>query len=285
MWERPWRHAWHERNSGGEGSDTGVRQPGGAPVSGVAEQAKDDYGALTGEQQTLLDHAAAERGVSVVQLMEVAGWQVARWIFRSLGGQPAPLLVVAGQGNNGGDGLVAARHLWTWGFPVEVALVADPDRLVEVVAGQLGAARGLDIPVAVVPGGEVPAATLDRARLVVDAILGTGLRGDPRPRQAEAISRLPSDRTVSIDVPSGLDAGAGVAGAPTVRALRTCTLTAMKSGLWTPTGRRHAGEVTVADIGMPRAAWAAVGLRSPRLVTGGELVPVPDQLLTGATET
>jgi NAD(P)H-hydrate epimerase len=207
--------------------------------------------------------------------MEIAGWQVARWLFTVVGGRAARILVVAGHGNNGGDGLVAARHLLTWGFPVEIALVADPDRLGELVAIHLGAVRALGAAVATTPGGHVASGALDSAEIVVDAILGTGVRGDPRPPQAEAIARLPADRTVAIDVPSGLDATTGTPGTPTVHAVRTCTLTAMKAGLWAPAGRRHAGEITVADIGMPTTAWAAAGLTPPTLIRGGELLTIP----------
>ena len=240
-----------------------------------ADLGRSDYGDLTGEQVAALDRAAAENGVSVVQLMEIAGWQVARWIFAILGGSPSTVLVVAGHGNNGGDGLVVARHLRTWGFPVEVALIAEPDLLVGLPASQLAAARASGVAITPVPGGDVAIAAIGRAAVVVDAILGTGVRSDPRPRQAEAISRLPADRTLAIDIPSGLDATTGKPGVPTVLAARTCTLAAMKAGLWSPEGRAHAGEITVADIGLPAAAWAASGLVAPRLVRGGQLLPLP----------
>jgi ADP-dependent NAD(P)H-hydrate dehydratase / NAD(P)H-hydrate epimerase len=239
------------------------------------EAAIRDYGELTGEQQARLDRAAGDLGISVVQLMEVAGWQVARWIYESLDGAPAPILVVAGSGNNGGDGLVAARHLSTWGFPVAVALVAEPERLAGIPADQLGVARAVGVPIHAFPDGAVPTAATDGAALIVDALLGTGVRGNPRSSHAEAISRLPAGRTVAIDVPSGLDATSGVPGIPTARAVRTCTLTAMKAGLWSAAGRDHAGELTVADIGMPDAAWTAIGLSPPALVRGGRLLPVP----------
>jgi hydroxyethylthiazole kinase-like uncharacterized protein yjeF len=249
---------------------------GGAEATGGAgDEARSEYGNLTSEQQSSLDRAATAQGVSVLQLMEIAGWQVARWVFVTAAGGRDPVLVVAGHGNNGGDGLVAARHLQTWGFPVRVALVAEPDRLGELLALHLGALRALGATVTAHPDGDLPWELVGSAGTVIDALLGTGVRGDPRPPQARAISRLPADRTVAIDVPSGLDATTGTPGTPTVRALRTCTLTAMKAGLWTPAGRRHAGEITVADIGMPTAAWAAAGLTPPALVRGGELLTIP----------
>jgi hydroxyethylthiazole kinase-like uncharacterized protein yjeF len=249
------------------------------------ERARREWGALTGDQQTALDHSAANLGVSLLQLMEVAGWQVARWVHGITGGSPAVLLVVAGRGNNGGDGLVASRHLRTWGHRVEIALVADPERLGEVVARHLSVLRALEVPIEVVAGGGVRPEAVERADFVVDALLGTGVRGDPRAEQAEAVRRLPPDRTLAIDVPSGLDATSGTPGRPTVLALQTCTLTAMKAGLWTAGGRRHAGKITVADIGMPQAAWAAAGLSRPSRIRGGDLLPLPSVLLSEATET
>ena len=233
------------------------------------------YGNLTADQQSRLDRAAVDSGVSVLQLMEIAGWQVACWLFRLCRGRPAPVLVVAGHGNNGGDGLVAARHLLTWGFAVEVALVAEPDRIGELVTTNLRAVRALGATVVPAPDGRLDAARLASGVIVVDALLGTGVRGDPRPQQAEAIARLPADRTYSIDVPSGLDATTGAPGRPTVSAAGTCTLAAMKAGLWTAAGGGHAGARIVADIGMPAAAWDAAGLTPPSLVRGGRLVPVP----------
>jgi NAD(P)H-hydrate epimerase len=77
---------------------------------------------------------------------------------------------------------------------------------------------------------------------------------------------------LAVDVPSGLDATTGEAHQPAVRAAATCTLTAMKRGLWTATGRAHAGVITVADIGMPVAAWRHAGLAAPHAVRGGELL-------------
>ena len=125
-----------------------------------ADLGRSDYGDLTGEQVAALDRAAAENGVSVVQLMEIAGWQVARWIFAILGGSPTGILVVAGHGNNGGDGLVAARHLRTWGFRVEVALIAEPDRLAGLPSSQLAAARASGVKITLVPEGDVAMAAI-----------------------------------------------------------------------------------------------------------------------------
>jgi NAD(P)H-hydrate epimerase len=80
---------------------------------------------------------------------------------------------------------------------------------------------------------------------------------------------------LSVDIPSGVDATTGQAYAPAVWADATCTLTAMKAGLWDSAGREHAGDIWVADIGMPVAAWRRCGIAQPGALVGGVLVPVP----------
>ena len=82
-------------------------------------------------------------------------------------------------------------------------------------------------------------------------------------------------RVLAIDVPSGMDATSGEAYDPCVRAAATCTLAAVKAGLWSPRAREHAGRIWAADIGMPAAAWRACALAQPRALRGGALVAVP----------
>lgn len=234
----------------------------------------DGLGDLTSEQVAQLDAAALECGVSTLQLMEVAGWQVARCAWQHLGNRPADIGVVAGYGNNGGDGLVAARHLATWGCDVRAIVVADASRVRGVLLDHVVAARACGIDVRI---DADPAATVDLAAgaaLLVDALLGTGLRSAPRDPQASAIRAINSAGrpVLSVDVPSGLDATRGDAFDPCVRATLTCTLTAMKQGLRSGAAAAYAGAVWVADIGMPAAAWRKAGLVQPPRVTGGELV-------------
>lgn len=205
--------------------------------------------------------------------MEIAGWQVARCAWGHLGG-PAGVSVVAGYGNNGGDGLVAARHLATWGCAVRVLVLADEARLDGVVREHVVSARkcGVHVVVDADPGAVFK--VISASALIIDAILGTGLRSAPREPQASGIRALNASGIpiLSVDVPSGLDATTGDAFDPTVRAALTCTLTAMKRGLRQGDAAAHAGTVWVADIGMPATAWATAGLDRPPGVTGGELV-------------
>ena len=236
------------------------------------------FGSLTAEELGRLDAAAVAAGVDVLQLMEVAGLQVARAAWAALGDKPRAVLVVAGRGNNGGDGLVAARHLDAWGCAVACLVVAGDDAEVRgAAAAQLAGLRGLGLDVAVTTDINTLRARAREAALLVDALLGTGLRDAPRERDAPAIDVLNGGGVpvLAVDVPSGLDATDGTAPGACVRAAGTVTLTAMKAGLWTPRGRAQAGDVLVADIGMPAAAWRRAGLTRPRDVVAGMLLPVP----------
>jgi NAD(P)H-hydrate epimerase len=223
---------------------------------------------LTSRQVAEVDRLASERfGISVDWLMEAAGWQVARFC----GGRTA---VVCGVGNNAGDGLAAARHLHRWGRLASVSCVD---------AGRLRGAAALERDALIKLGIEISdALKLDGAEIVVDGVFGTGLSRPPEGRFAAWIQAINESgaNVVAIDLPSGLDADTGVAYAPTVRAHTTVTLGLAKPGLLMGDGPRLAGEVWLADIGVPVEAYAAVGVAIPphlfaeqdrvKLRTGGQ---------------
>ena len=182
--------------------------------------------------------------------MEAAGWQVARHCR-------GRVAVLCGAGNNGGDGLAAARHLHRWGRLQSVACTA-LDRLTGAAASQARALISDGIEIAAAPA-------LEGATLIVDALLGIGLSRPPEGRYADWIEQILASgrRVLSVDIPSGLDADSGVALAPAVRAAVTVTLGLPKAGLLLADGPDHAGEVWVADIGMPLAAYRAAGINVP----------------------
>ena len=240
-------------------------------VPPVADHLARRYGAVTAAEVAALDAAALALGVDMLSLMEAAGIQVARQAWRMLGGTAAGVHVVAGSGHNGGDGLVAARHLSSWGCAVSAAVISSPDRLDGLMQRQCAAARGAGVTVEV---GDDRWLGDEDAALVIDALLGTGLRQPPRSPVAEVIASL-RGRILSIDVPSGLDATAGTVATVAVRAECTVTLGACKRGFWFAPAREFTGELYVADIGMPRAAWAHCALRQPSATRGGTLRRVP----------
>jgi NAD(P)H-hydrate epimerase len=206
---------------------------------------------LTSAQVREVDRLASERfQLPVSWLMEAAGWQVARHCR-------ARTMVVCGRGNNGGDGLAAARHLHRWGRLAGVACL-QPDRLSGLAAEQAAALRAIGVEIASQPD-------FSGAQIVLDALLGTGLSRPPEGQVAGWIRGVNGSglRVVSVDVPSGLDADSGRAEGACVNAALTVTLGLPKAGLLSGEGPARAGEVWVADIGVPFEAYAELGIRVP----------------------
>jgi hydroxyethylthiazole kinase-like uncharacterized protein yjeF len=197
--------------------------------------------------------------------MERAGEGLARVIAEHA---PAGrIAIVCGKGNNGGDGLVAARLLRAAGRDVEVLAVWPPDSLRGDAEEQLRRLPGA-APVAFEPE------RLDAAHAIVDALLGTGSSGAPREPAAGVIEAVNAAAApvVAADVPSGVDASTGEAPGPAVRAAATATFHRAKPGLWIHPGKTHAGEVHVIDIGIPPGDPAAPGIG---LIGGSVLDDVP----------
>ncbi|MGE0759746.1 MAG: NAD(P)H-hydrate epimerase [Pirellulaceae bacterium] len=165
--------------------------------------------------------------------------------------------VCCGKGNNAGDGLVMARHLELRGHRVRVLLWCDPARLRGDAALNYEIAARAELPLVICPDrsdrkwlqGE-----LAGADWIVDALLGTGAEGPPRPPLDQVISvlnELPA-RKLAVDLPSGLDCDTGLPASPTFRADHTVTFVAPKAGFRNPQARPYLGEVHVVDIGAPR---------------------------------
>ncbi len=222
----------------------------------------------TAAEMRALDQATIDQiGLPGAVLMETAGRAVAAAVRAALGDAGDRLVViVCGGGNNGGDGFVVARVLRAAGIATEAHLV--------VARAQVGgdARRHLDAHER--SGGAVFEATDDglvalgaalaRARVVVDAVLGTGLT---RPvaghlaRVIEHINRAPGLR-LAVDLPSGLSADTGHPLGAAVRAHRTVTMALPKLGIVTAPGFAWAGAVEVAEIGIPRALIDAASIRA-----------------------
>ncbi len=212
---------------------------------------------LSRAQVRALDRLAVERyGIPSLVLMENAGRGATDFLLRSFPpSPPSPYLVVAGRGNNGGDGFVVARHLALRGMPVEVAILGEHAEF------RGGGDAGVNFSilermgVAVHPIRRAADLTplLEACHVVVDAILGTGLTGEVRGLVREAIEAVnASGRPVlALDVPSGLDADGGHPLGAAVRAAATVTFAALKRGLVAADAAAYTGPVTVTDIGAP----------------------------------
>ena len=207
---------------------------------------------LTPAQAAELDRATQARGVPAEVLMERAGSAVARaTIDRLGGGYGRRAVVVCGRGNNGGDGLVAARHLARWGMAVAAVMVEVPRDLREPAATNLARLRA-ETPARVLAAGALPR-ELARADVAVDAVFGTGFRGTPEDEWATAIVDLNGSPVpvVAVDIPSGVDGTSGAVAGDAVRAELTVTFGAAKTGTLLMPGAEYAGAVRVVDIGFP----------------------------------
>ena len=198
-------------------------------------------------------------------LMERAGLAVAR-LALALVPHARRIHVWAGPGNNGGDGLVAARHLLRAGKGVAVSLLADASRLPPGAAHALEQAQQAGVPIQV---GEVFAA--ESSDLAIDALLGLGSRRAPEGALAEAIAAISGSGgpVLAVDIPSGLHPDTGMLlGAAAVRATATLALLTIKPCGFTGLGRDHAGDVWYdclgQAIGAPSAWLAGPPSASPR---------------------
>jgi NAD(P)H-hydrate epimerase len=221
---------------------------------------------LDAEQMRATDAWAIEtKHVPAATLMERAGEGLARVVAaRAPAGRIA---IVCGKGNNGGDGLVAARLLRQAGRDVEVLAVWPQEWMLDDAKAQAARLPGAP-PVAYEPG------RLDRAQVIVDAVLGTGFSGEPRDPAAGVIQAMNDAKppVIAADVPSGVDASTGEVAGPAVWAIATATFHCGKPGLFIHPGKAHAGDVEVIDIGIPRGA---PGKPQAGLIGPGVLDEVP----------
>lgn len=207
--------------------------------------------------------ATAEFDVPSILLMENAGRGVVEVIQAA--GLQGPAVICCGRGNNAGDGFVIARHLELRGVDVHVLLFAQPGDLKGDAAVNLRIIERAQIPLTVAAGSnsgdEVRwQAVLQRAGLIVDALLGTGVQGAPRPPLDRAVNAMNATGKpiVAVDLPTGLNADTGETPGAVIRAAITCTFVAAKPGLLLETARAYVGKLHVVDIGAPKALVRAM---------------------------
>ncbi len=215
---------------------------------------------LTGTQMAELDRLAQEMGLDVLVLMENAGRSVAQALAERVELEGKRVVVLAGKGNNGGDGLVAARHLQNRGAEVRAFILGERGRLSPQAARNAIVLERAGAEVAYLPdeaslAGLELEAHLERAEVIVDALLGLGIQGPVRGYYAKAIELINAAKAfvVAVDLPSGLEADTGQVSGPCVRADLTVTMGLPKLGLLLYPGREFAGEIAVGEVGYPRS--------------------------------
>ena len=227
--------------------------------------------ALSRSQVRDVDRVAIdEYCVPGIVLMENAGRNASEAIVRlfdSISDQD--VVVVAGHGNNGGDGLVIARYLELAGAKVQVVLAASPQRFEGDSLANLEIINRSGIDQVCLAGAAIEQwqNALSSATCVIDAILGTGAtgvaRGDSKIAIESILGRMKMDSrpsVISIDVPSGFDCDRGVPCGPCVCADETLTFVALKQGFKAIDAEHYTGRIHVLDIGVPLVVRNRFGL-------------------------
>jgi len=202
--------------------------------------------------------AINELGMPGVVLMENAGRACAELVKERLSEMSHPrVCIICGAGNNGGDGYVIARHLLNAGVDVAVALCGPCEKVRGDAAVNLAVLekQGQEIQLIDVNGSSSEAqaqALLTHADLLVDAVFGTGLRGQLSKEWINFIGTLNAQGTpiIAVDIPSGLDCDSGQPLGAAIRAVDTVTFVAVKRGFAFPMAQAYTGRVHVASIGI-----------------------------------
>lgn len=201
---------------------------------------------LTCEEMRAADRAAIAAGIPGRVLMENAASAALQVILAE---KPGKVDVFCGKGNNGGDGFAVARRLFVSGIPVRIVLVCQREDLKEDALHNFCAAKALGVPV--VSFSET--LSIEKDTLVVDAILGTGVRGEVEGSVKQAIEVIEKSgtRSIALDIPSGISGDTGKVCGSAVSADKTVTFGAIKTGLVSPLSKPFVGELIKDDISIP----------------------------------
>ena len=227
----------------------------------------------TASQMQGLDRATInEIGIPGLLLMENAGLRTVDFLVRKFGDPCRKVVtILVGPGNNGGDGLVIARHLFQKGALPRIFLFAQPDKIKGDAAANLAIARQLELPIQWLTSEEEVQARADEIKqswLVIDALFGTGLKRSVEGHFAAAIDLLNhlALPVVAVDIASGLDSDTGQVLGTAVRSTLTVTYGLAKAGHFLYPGRELTGELQVADIGIPASVIERANIRTQGLV-------------------
>ena len=228
--------------------------------------------ALTTYQMMEVDRLMIEEyGIALMQMMENAGSHLASLAIQLMKESSAKknVVVLCGGGNNGGGGMVAARHLHNRGVEVKIGLATKPENLKEIPSRQWNILQSLKIQ-------STEIADLARADLIIDALIGYGIRGDPQGEVAEWILRAIHSGApiLALDSPSGLDATSGQPGEPCIRASATLTLALPKVGLLKEPAKSFVGDLYLADIGVPPELYRRLDLQIGPIFTQDAIIPL-----------
>jgi len=208
-------------------------------------------------------HMVNTYGISIPQMMECAGLATAQTTRGCLNQtvKDKLILLFIGKGNNGGDALVAARHLCNWGARVAVILTFDLTELKEDSFHRIETITQLPIVVLHHHDDRV-IDLLDSADFIIDGLLGFGLSGNPKDPIADCIKKMNASEKgiLAIDIPSGLEASTGKVYAPCIHASVTLTFVSPKKGFLNKKALPYLGTILLSDIGVPKLLYDSLNL-------------------------
>jgi len=221
-----------------------------------------DIPAISTQEMIEVDRVMVEElGIGLIQMMELAGDNLAslarsRFLHGDVRGKK--VTVLAGSGANGGGVLTAARHLHNRGAYIRIYTVRAAGEMRKATLTQFNTLRKLNVEIFALALPPLDEAT----DLILDGIIGYNLKGAPWGFAVDLIHWANADNApvLSMDVPSGLDATGGVVFEPAIRAAATMALALPKTGLDTATARAVAGELYLADIGVPPEVYKRFGI-------------------------
>jgi NAD(P)H-hydrate epimerase len=211
---------------------------------------------LTAAQAKALDKEAKDKfGISTLVLMENAGRAVSEEALKLLQNRPGKVAIFCGTGNNGGDGFCVARHLLTVGIKPDVYLAGKISDVKNEAKVNLGILLRLRQKIVEVNPENLRfiKAGIKKYGLIIDALLGVGLRGEIRHVYQELISIVNTAKAcvLAIDIPSGLDATSGKVFDCCIKANKTVTFVAKKRGMISNIGKNYCGQIFTKSIGAP----------------------------------
>jgi NAD(P)H-hydrate epimerase len=210
---------------------------------------------LTREQSKKIDKITIDRyGIPGIVLMENAGRFITDVLLKY---KPhGKIFVVCGEGNNGGDGFVVARYLANLDYKVHIILVSDPEKIRGDAKINYDISMKFNIPITIISGEEIQEmeSIISDADWLIDALFGTGLRGEVKEPFSKAINIMnkSNKKILSIDIPSGLDCDTGEPLGVSIKATVTVSMVGFKLGFFNLKALEYLGDIHIADIGIPR---------------------------------
>lgn len=215
-------------------------------------------------------YAMEKIGISGAVLMEIAGNQIAEEIMQSYPDQSVHIVILVGSGNNGGDGFVVARRLFDAGYTPDVWLLVDEGKLEGDARTQYHIHKMRKLPLhSIEEGMSSLDESLKQAEVLIDAMLGTGVKGAVREPLSQVIDQVNAHdfHVIAVDIPSGLDCNTGSIENVAVKADETITFAVPKIGFFLQEGPSVIGNWQVKDISLPETLTEELDMKLPEVIT------------------